>query len=276
MADNNSSSHPLLPSISKNLLNNINNLLIYPLKDKNDNINGIIEAVNKNQFPENICYFKEKSSFNKNDEMIMSLISKYLGNFCNYYNNIQNNSAYLSYYHILLLFNQKLFLNKEKNKEIDLFFIIKEVAELSKIIFDMDSIKFLLCNKDHFYDIQNNKKISFEGLVYKCYKEKKIIFTSKPLTNNFYSKKSDIIINILSNKNYEELITIPILQINNNDVLMIIQIKSNKKLEINDNKTTLSLDDGKLSDENLFIIENISFMLQKFFSENIELIKKYK
>ena len=274
--DNNSSSHPLLPIISKNLLNKINNLLIYPLKDKNDNINGIIEAVNKNKCKENNIYFKDKSSFNKNDEMIMSLISKYLGNFCRYYNNIIFNRTYLSYYHILLLFSQKLLLNKEKNKEIDLLFIIKEVTELSKIIFDMDNIKFLLCNKDNFYDIQNNKNISFEGLVYKSYKEKKMIFTSKPLTNSFYSNKSDLIINILSNNKNEELITMPILDLRNSDVLMIIQIKTNKKLEINDNKNAFSLDDDKLSDENLFIIENILFILQKYFSENIELIQKYK
>ena len=81
--------------ISNNNSNQINNLLIYPLKDKNDYINGIQEAINKIQEKDinsyNIKYFKGKYSFNKKDEIIMSLVSKDLGNFCKYYNEIKYN-----------------------------------------------------------------------------------------------------------------------------------------------------------------------------------------
>ena len=97
------SSFPLLPE--KQLLKNtINNLLIYPLKDKYDKIYGVIEAVNKiqdnenNKYNNDNYYSNNKTSFNKNDEILIALISKHLGNFCNYYNIINYKSIYLSYY----------------------------------------------------------------------------------------------------------------------------------------------------------------------------------
>ena len=75
------------------------------------------------------------------------------------------------------------------------------------------------------------------------------------------------------NKN-EELITIPILELKNNNIIMIIQIKTNKKLGNKQNNNSSGIDE-KLSDDNYFIIENISYIIQKYLSENIELIYKY-
>ena len=271
----------LLPKLLRdNSLNKIKNLLIYPLKDSNNNIYGVIEAINKTQDKDNSdlfnnnFYLKEKISFNKNDEIIISFISKELGNFCKYYNYIKNNNIYLDYYHKILIFSQKLFLKKysnEDNSNFNIFYFINEVTEISKIIFEINDIQFLICNKDHFYDIQQNKKIPFEGLVYKSYKEKKIYYACKPLINNFYSNKSDLIINVFNMNKNEELITIPILEIKTNDVIMIIQIKTKKNLG-----NYLSLENDKLSDEFFLIIENITFIMQKYLSDNKELIQKCK
>ena len=274
----NTPSIPLLNIISENNTNKINNLLIYPLKDKNDNIYGIIEAKNKIQDKENNIYnnmyFKDKNSFNKNDEILMSLISKDLGNFCKYYNSIKYNTTYISYYHTLLQFWQNLFLKKNKEEENNIFYMFNEVIALTRNIFDMNDIKFLLCKKENFYDIQNNCNAPFEGLVYKSYIEKKIIYTYNPLIDNDYSSKSDLTINILNMNKKEEIITIPIQEIINNDVIMVLQIKTNKKLGINYNNNLLPVDNYKLTDENYFIIEKISFMLQKYLSDNKELIQK--
>ena len=117
----------------KLLLNNkINNLLIYPLKDKYDKIHGVIEAMNKIQDNEinkynNDNYYSNKASFNKNDEIIIALISKHLGNFCNYYNIINYKSSYLSNYHTLFIFWQKLFIQNEINNKNNIFYMINEV-----------------------------------------------------------------------------------------------------------------------------------------------------
>ena len=278
----NRASLPLLPMISNNNSNQINNLLIYPLKDKNDNINGILEAINKIQDKENNSYnnkyFKEKYSFNKKDEILMSLISKDLGNFCKYYNEIKYNITYISYYHALLKFFQNLFM-KNVQKENNIINMINEVIGLTKNILDMNDIKFLICinnkDKEYFYDIQKNKNIPFEGLIYKTYIEKKINYVGKPLINKYYSNKTDLIVNVLNINKNEELITIPILDFNNNDnVLMIIQIKTCKKLGIIYNNNLNSND--KLSDENYFIIENISKILEKYLYDNPQLIQTYK
>ena len=278
----NSASLPLLPMISNNNSNQINNLLIYPLKDKNDYINGVLEAINKIQDKENNSYnnkyFKEKSSFNKKDEIILSLISKDLGNFCKYYNEIKYNITYISYYHALLKFFQNLFMQNVQ-KENNIFNMINEVIGLTRNIFNMNDIKFLICinnkDKEYFYDIQKNKNIPFEGLIYKTYIEKKINYASKPLINKYYSNKADLIVNILNINKNEELITIPILDFKNIDnVLMIIQIKTSKKLG-NIYNNNLNNND-KLSDENYFIIENISKILEKYLYDNSELIQAYK
>ena len=272
-SDNNSPI-PLPKLLGDNKLSKIKNLLIYPLKDSNNNIYGIIEVINKiqdkdnNNLYNNNFYLKEKISFNKNDEIIISFISKDLGNFCKYYNYIKNNNIYIDYYHKIYNFAQKLFLkNNDKENNSNFLYFINEVIDLSKNIFEMNDIQFLKTNKDHFYDIQKNKKIPFDGLVYKCYNEKKINYTSKPLINKFYSIKSDLAINIFNMSKNEELITIPIIEIKSNDVIMIIQIKTNKKLG-----NYLSLGNDKLSDEIFLIIENISFIIQKYLSENNELI----
>ena len=278
----NTASLPLLPMISNNNTNQINNLLIYPLKDKNDCINGILEAINKIQDKENNSYnnkyFKEKYSFNKKDEILMSLISKDLGNFCKYYNEIKYNITYISYYHALLEFFQNLFM-KNAQKENNIFNMINEVIDLTRNIFDMNDIKFLICvnkkDKEYFYDLQKNKNVLFEGLIYKTYIEKKINYVGKPLINKYYSNKTDLIVNVLNINKNEELITIPILDFNNNDnVLMIIQIKTCKKLGIIYNNNLNNND--KLSDENYFIIENISKILEKYLYDNPQLIQTYK
>ena len=277
-ADNNSPI-PLPKLLGDNTLNKIKNLLLYPLKDSNNKIYGISEAINKiqdkdkdnNNLYNNNFYFEEKISFNKNDEIIISFISKDLGNFCRYYNYIKNNNIYLDYYHKLYIFSQNLFLKNNSGKENNIIYFINEVIDISKKIFDMADILFLICSKDHFYDIQKNKKVPFEGLVYKCYKERKIIYICKPLINNFYSNKSDLTINIFNTNKNEELITIPILEINRNEVIMIIQIKTNKKFG-----DYLSLENDKLSEEIIFVIENIEFIIQKYLSENIELVQTCK
>ena len=280
-ADNNSSI--ISPSIlsEENLLNKINNLLIYPLKDKNDNIYGIIEAVNKKQEQSikeyDTGYFKEKTSFNKIDEIMMSLISKDLGNFCKYYNYIIYNKNYLLYYHSLCTFFKKLFIKKEIKEDNNLFYMINEIIELSKIIFEMKDIQFILCKNDQFYNLQKIQNVPLEGLIYKCYKDKAIIYTCNPLVNNYYSNKSDIIINIYNMDKNVNILTVPIIELNTNNVIMIIQIKTNKNLGIDyiNNNISVSVDKEKLSDENLFIIENISFIIQKYLLDNIELFQKY-
>jgi hypothetical protein len=274
-SDNNSSTLQNDQSIK----NKINNLLIYPLKDKNDNIYGVIEAINKKQdLKRNIYidYFADRISFNKNDEIMISLISKDLGNFCKYYNYLNYNNAYLIYYHSLCLFFHNLFIKKKTKEENNIFYLINEIIELTKIIFEMKDIQFILCKNEQLYDLQKNKNILLEGIVCRCYKEKKIIYTFNPLVNNYYSNKSDLVINIYAMNKNENLITIPIMEMNTNNVIMIIQIKTNKKLNIGiNNNNALLVEKEKLSDENLFIIEHISFIIKKYLLDNNEIIPKF-
>ena len=143
--------------------------------------------------------------------------------------------------------------------------MINEVIELSKIIFEMNDIQFLLCKKESFYDIQKNKNIPFEGLIYKSYLDKKIIYTR----NNNFSNKGNLTENKFNMNKKEEVIIIPIQELLKNDIIMILQIKTNKKLGINYNNDKLQIEDYKLTNDNYFIIENISFILQKYISENI-------
>ena len=277
--ESDNSSSLSFPNISKNSSSNkINNILIYPLKDKNDSdyIYGVIEAINKTENKENSNYndnyFQDKSCFNKNDEIMMSLISKDLGNFCKFYNIINYNKIYLSYYHALLSFWQKLLLKIDDQKQNNISYFINEVIEVFKIIFEMKDIQILIYKKEYFYDIQKHKKVSLEGLIYKSYKDKKIIYESNPLINKYYFNKSDLNINILGMNKIEELVTIPIYNEKNSDIIMIIQIKTNKKLGNLINKNISYEKNEKLSDENYFIIENISFIIQKYLYENKEMI----
>ena len=138
----------------------------------------------------------------------------------------------------------------------------------------MNDIQFLLCKKESFCDIQKNKSIPFEGLVYKSYLDKKIIYTRNHFENNNFFNKSDLTENVFNINKNEEIIIIPIREIFKNDIIMILKIQTNKRLGINYNNDKLNIDDYKLNDDNYFTIENISFILQKYLSENIELIQK--
>ena len=61
-------------------------IFIYPIKDLENNIYGVIEAINNN-FSN---YNSEKNyDLNKNEEIIMPFISKILGTMCIYYNYIK-------------------------------------------------------------------------------------------------------------------------------------------------------------------------------------------
>ena len=278
--ENDNNSNPInMPFFSKIKSNKINNILIYPLKDKNDNIYGVIEAVNKNQdkqrkiYMNNIDFYLEKPIFNKDDEIIMSLISKDLGKFCKYYNYINNINNYIFYYHTLLKFYEKLFSKKESNEQNDIFYFLKEISELFKIIFDVNEIQFLLYKNQTFYNIQKNKSVPLEGIVYKAFKEKKIIYTNNTSVDDNYSNKSDLNLNVINLNKKEELITIPIFDKYNKNILFIIQIKTDKKLESSIYyNNVLSVKKEKLNEEIYFILENISNVIQKCFIDNIELI----
>ena len=278
--ENDNNSNPInIPFFSKTKSNKIKNILIYPLKDKDDNIYGVIEAVNKNQnkqrkiYMNNIDFYLDKPIFDKNDEIIMSLISKDLGNFCKYYNYINNINNYIFYYHSLLKFYEKLFSKKDTNKQNDIFYFLKEINDLFKIIFDVSEIQFLLKKDQTFYNIQKNKNVPLEGIVYKAFKEKKIIYTINTSVDDSYSKKSDLNLNVINLNKKEELITIPIFDKLNKNIIFIIQIKTNKKLESSGYyNNVLSVKKEKLNEEIYFILDNISNVIQKYFIDNIELI----
>ena len=277
--ENDNNSNPInIPFLSKTKSNKIKNILIYPLKDKDDNIYGVIEAVNKSQdkqrkiYMNNIDFYLDKPIFDKNDEIIMSLISKDLGNFCKYYNYINNINNYIFYYHTLLKFYEKLF-KKETNEQNDVFYFLKEISDLFKIIFDVSEIQFLLKKSQTFYNIQKNKNVPLEGIVYKAFKEKKIIYTINTSVDDSYSKKSDLNLNVINLNKKEELITIPIFDKLNKNIIFIIQIKTNKKLESSGYyNNVLSVKKEKLNEEIYFILDNISNVIQKYFIDNIELI----
>ena len=276
--DNNSNSINI-PFLSKIKSKNIKNILIYPLKDKDDNIYGVIEAINKNQdkqrklYMNNIDFYLDKPIFNKSDEIIMSLISKDLGNFCKYYNYINYINNYIFYYHTLLKFYEKLFSKKEKNEQSDIFYFLKEIYELFKIIFDVNEIQFLLYKNQTFYNIQKNKSVPLEGIVYKAFKEKKIIYTINTSLDDSYSNKSDLNLNVINLNKKEELITIPIFDKFNKNIVFIIQIKTSKLLESSSfYNNILSVKKEKLNEEIYFILENISNVIQKYFFDNIELL----
>lgn len=274
--ENDNNSNPInIPFLSKTNSKKIKNILIYPLKDKDDNIYGVIEAINKNQdkqrkiYMNNIDFYLDKPIFNKNDEIIMSLISKDLGNFCKYYNYINYINNYIFYYHSLLKFYENFFFKKETNEQNDIFYFIKEINELFNIIFDVGDIQFLLYKDQKFYNIQKNKNVPLEGIVYKAFKEKKIIYTINTSLDDSYSNKSDLNLNILNLNKKEELITIPIFDKCNKNVIFIIQIKTNKKLENSIcNNNILSVKTEKLNEEIYFIIANISNAIQKYLVDN--------
>ena len=281
--ENDNNSNPInIPFLSKTKSNKIKNILIYPLKDKDDNIYGVIEAINKNLdkqtkiYMNNIDFYLDKPIFDKNDEIIISLISKDLGNFCKYYNYIIYINNYIFYYHTLLKFYEKLFSKKDSNEQNDVFYFLKEINELYNIIFDVIEIQFLLYKNQTFYNIQKNKIVPLEGIVYKAFKEKKIIYTINTSVDDDYSNKSDLNLNVINLNKKEELITIPIFDKYNKNIIFIIQIKTNKKLERNNcYNNALSVKKEKLNEEIYFILENISNVIQKYFIDNIELINNY-
>ena len=60
-------------------------LLLYPIKDIENNIYGVIEVMNKNPDLQNL---EGSSILDVKNEIILSFISKTLGIFCSYYNYI--------------------------------------------------------------------------------------------------------------------------------------------------------------------------------------------
>ena len=264
---NNKSSSILLRLIPEQKIENkINNILIYPIKDKNGEIHGVIEAINKISDPND----NKNNSFNKNDEIIMSLLSKDLGNLCRYYNYAYFQKNLVNYYCEIFEFIRNLFF---KNENCEIRYFLVEISRILKNIFDFSEIQFLLNMNQTLLDIQKLKKIPSEGIVYSSLIEKKIIFSSNPLKNLNYKNSSDLVINSLSVNNQEQLLTFPIFK-NIDEIYMIIQLKTNKKLGVSSNTLTSSND--KLSSENELIIKNISLIIQKYLLDNEKILNLNK
>ena len=239
----------------------INNLLIFPIKDKEKKVYGCIEVINKLKEEEN-----NKVYFDKNDEILLDLLTINIGNYCKYFNIVENKKKIIEVYRHILEFWNKLFFRI--NLSPSLYFIMEEVTKLMKKIFGVNEIQFFLFINHNLFDIQKNKFLKSEGLVHKCLQEKKLIYTSSPLSDKSY--KIDIDLPVIIS---EHLITFPVFceisNDNNNSIksqsqnMLIIQIKLNNN-ELN------------LNEENIFIIEYTSYLIQKYLSENKELINKYK
>jgi hypothetical protein len=264
-------------AIEQRLEIKIHNLLIFPIKDREGNIHGVIEVINKMK-EEN----SSKAYFNKNDEILLDLLSSNLGDFCKYYNYIENKNKYLNYYHYILQFWNKLFLKTSSSPS--LYLLLEEFSFLMKKIFNSNEIQFLLHLNHHLYDIQKNKTVELGGLIYKCLQEKKIIYSSNPLKNKNYKINIDLPV-IFGNKenelpNMEQLLTFPVFyddlsDMDNNknqDVIMIIQIKTKKVMFLGE----VNGKNNELNQENKFIIENISFLIQKYLSDNKDIVNKFK
>jgi hypothetical protein len=264
-------------AIEQRLKIKIHNLLIFPIKDKEGNVHGVIEVINKIK-EEN----SNKAYFNKNDEILLDLLSNKLGDFCKYSKYIENKNKYLNYYHYILQFWNKLFLKTSSSPS--LYLLLEEFSFLMKKIFNSNEIQFLLHLNHHLYDIQKNKTVELGGLIYKCLQEKKIIYSSNPLKNKNYKINIDLPV-IFGNKenelpNMEQLLTFPVFyddlsDMDNNknqDVIMIIQIKTKKVMFLGE----VNGKNNELNQENKFIIENISFLIQKYLSDNKDIVNKFK
>ena len=153
-----------------------------------------------------------------------------------------------------------------------------------KKIFNSNEIQFLLYLNHHLFDVQKNKTIELGGLIYKCLQEKKIIYSPNPLKNKNYKINIDLPV-IFDNKetempNLEQLLTFPIFSddlsdIDNNkkqEVIMVIQIKTKKIMLLGE----ISGKKNELNQENKFIIEYISYLIQKYLNDNKDIVNKFK
>ena len=70
-------------------LNRTNKILLYPIKDLENKIHGVIEIKNNNS---NISDLQSNNKFDKKIELIMSFISKTLSFYCMHFNNLIINS----------------------------------------------------------------------------------------------------------------------------------------------------------------------------------------
>ena len=201
-----------------------------------------------------------------------------LGSFFKYYNYIENKNKYINYYHYILQFWNKLFYRTSSSPS--LYLVLEEFSKLMKKVFDSNEIQFLLHINKHLFDIQKNKVIEFGGLIFKCLQEKKIIYTSNPLKNKNYKNDIDLPVLYDNNENdiinKEQLLTFPVFCDDSSDtdinkmqeVLMIIQVKTKKLIYLGEIIG--------LNPENRYIIEYTSFLIQKYLTENKELINKFK
>ena len=266
-------------ALEQRLKMKINNLLIFPIKDKEKNIHGIIEVINKIKEEDNKN--NNKSFFDKNDELLLDLITCNIGNFLKYFNIIENQNNYINNYHYILVFWNKLFYKSSFSPS--LYLVIEEFTKLMKKIYNVNEIQFLLYINHNLYDIQKNKIMELGGLIYKCLQEKNAIFTSDPITNKNYNINIDlpVIYNYTDKEflNHEQLITFPVfysLEDNDNNeiqnIIMIIQIKAKQIIELSE----LNNENEELNEENKIIIDYSSYLIQKYLEENKEIINKFK
>ena len=265
-------------TLEQKLKMKINNLLIFPIKDREKNILGVIGVINKLKEEEN----NNKSFFDKNDELLLDLLSINVGNFFKYFNIIENQNKDINNYHYILEFWNKLFYKKSLSPS--LYLVSEEFTKLMKKVFDISEIQFLLYINQNLFDIHKNKTVELGGLIYKCLIEKKIIFSPDPLINKNYKINIDlpVIYNSKENEilNHEQLITFPVFSdsLGENEknkkqnIVMIIQIKTKKLIISGD----INKENIELNEEYKFILEYSSFLIQKYLTINKEIINKFK
>ena len=269
---NNNLSHIPIPTTSLQKYGiKISNLLIYPLKDKYNNIHGVIEVINKVKSNKSI---NDKSNFDKNDEYILNLLSRNIGNFCGYYKRMTKAKNFISYYNEITNLWKKIFI-KDEQEEGSIYYFIEEFSKLMKNIFKSNQTQYFLFLNNNLFNLQKNKIVNKEGLINKCLQDKKIIYCVNPNKNTYYNTNIDLNVNLNNNLNenirQEELITFPVFN-SRDKIIMIVQIKTNKKL----NEEINGIGNEKLIEDNNNLIENISILMQKYLNSRKKLIKNYE
>ena len=235
------------------------NIMCYPLIDNDGDIFGAIQAINK--------LGGKDASFDNNDEELLGIFSKQASAILKNEININEYYVQINRLKIVHSFSIKISSIHNINEFID------EVENCFNNIFELSTVQILFnVGMNYLYEVKQQKFLGYNNLGIAYYVFNNKIIHSCPKIKN--CKFFNVLVDLDGN---DALVTYPIINQSNNEVMAILQVACNKKVsEASEKLKNNEMLIFKMIDESIsdWIIKNDN-EIQKLREKNKNLCEQY-
>ncbi len=235
------------------------NIMCYPLIDNDGDIFGAIQAINKLGFKD--------ANFDNNDEELLSIFSKQASAILK--NEINMNEYYIQINRLKDVHSFSIKISSINN----IFSFVDEIENIFNDVFELSNVQMLFnVGKNFLYEIKKNKFLGYTNLGIAYYVLNNKIVHACPKIK--HCKFFNILVDLDGN---DALVTYPIINQSDNQVLAVLQVACNIKVsEVSEKPKDNEMLIFKMIDESIcdWILKNDN-EIQKLRDKNKILCEQY-